>query len=76
MKVKLFDGFNNVVLRMGDYATNVGWLVFVWASGGGGVGDVVMWVNSLDVGDVGEDIWMLWATALEFGEEGEDVWVG
>jgi len=28
----------------------------VGEGGGGGVGDVVMWANSLDVGDVGEYI--------------------
>ena len=45
----------------------------VGGGGGGGVGDVVMRDNSLDVGDVGEDIWMFWVTSFEFGEEGEDV---
>jgi len=60
MKVKLFDGFNNVVLRTGDDPTDVGRLVVVWGAvgggGGGGVGDVVMLASSLDVGDAGEDI--------------------
>jgi len=36
MKVKLFDGFNNVVLRTGDDPTGVGRLVVVWASSGWG----------------------------------------
>jgi len=80
MKVKLFDGFNNVVLRTGDYPTEVGWLVLcgraVGGGGGGGVSDVVMWANSFYVRDVGEGIWIFWAISLEFGEKGEDVWVG
>lgn len=60
MKVKLFDGRNDVVLRTGDDPTVVGRLIFVWESsgcgGGGGVGDVVMWDSSLDIRDGGKDI--------------------
>ena len=76
MKVKLFDGFNNVVLRTGDDSIDIGRLIVVWESSGWGGGDVVMLANSLDVGDASKDIWMFWATLLEFGEEGENVWVG
>lgn len=36
MKVKLFDGLNDVVLRTGDDPTAVGRLIFVWASSGWG----------------------------------------
>ena len=36
MKLKLFDGFNNVVLRTGDDPTDVGRLVVVRASSGWG----------------------------------------
>jgi len=54
MKVKLFDGFNNIVLMIPP--TLVDWLLCgraVGGGGGGGVGDVVMLADSLDIGDAG-----------------------
>ena len=77
MKVKLFDGFNNVVLRTGDDPTGIGRLVVVWASSGWG-----RWWRRWRCSDVGQFIgcWRrgrgylnVWATSMEFGEEGEDV---